>query len=164
MRLFKQFLTRREEGVAAIEFAILSPFVLALMAAILEIGYFVYATSSLQTAAERAIDDIRTGHVYKLLVENDQGAEEWIKERVCDYVSIAGCDEHIVVQVQSFSAEFDKYSDSDDDTTDVTAGTSGTLMRVEVRVPIEGIAWSQFIFGDEEMTLKAGLTFMTEPY
>lgn len=154
---------KNEDGIAAVEFAVLAPVFFAVMSAMFEISYFAYSSTSFQRAVEDAIDSIRTGHVYSTMLTNGWNPEQWYRHEICGDVSIPNCEEELEIQVQTFSSSFDLYKDSASTGT-VDVGASGILMRVEARIELPKLALTGVVFGEEPIMATAGLTFMTEPY
>ncbi|WP_243405079.1 TadE/TadG family type IV pilus assembly protein [Pelagivirga sediminicola] len=85
-------LARREDGNASIEFVILFPMYLALMAMSLELSMITLRQTLLERGLDIAVRDIRLGtglyvQSYESQEENDAAAERYhdkIKERICD--------------------------------------------------------------------------------
>lgn len=162
-KLIRKFIAKND-GVAAIEFAILAPVFFALMTAIFEITLFVYSNSATQRAVENVIYDLRTGHVYNAMAAaGSPPTDEWFKSQICNQVSIPNCLSTVQVTTEQFDSDYNSVSNSDD-TGQLQVGASGILMRVEAQVTVPNIAFTEAIFGEENMTIQAGLTFMTEPY
>lgn len=154
---------RRDDGIAAVEFAVLAPVFFAVMSAVFEVTWFAYSTTSIQRAVEDAIDSVRTGHVYSTMNANDWDAEQWYRETICAKIDIPDCLDDLEVRVQSFDKEFDLARDSEVSGS-IDVGASNTLMRVEATIEIPKLFATGVIFGEEALTATAGLTFMTEPY
>lgn len=160
---FFEFLKEREEGIAAVEFAVLAPVFFAVMSSVIEVTYFAYSTASVQRAVEDAVDNVRTGHVYKLMADNEWESEDFYRQTICAKVAIPGCLEDLHIRVQSFDRAFVMRRDSDE-TEVIDPGASGTLMRVEASIEIPKLFLTAVVLGDQAITTTAGLTFMTEPY
>jgi Flp pilus assembly protein TadG len=163
IKRIRTFLFKDEDGVAAVEFAILAPVFFAVMSSVFEITYFAYTSTSIQRAVEDAIDSIRTGHVYTTMLANGWNPEQWYRNEICSNIAIPDCMTALHIQVQTFNSDFDLYKDSDVTNT-IDTGASGVLMRVEARIEVPKLFLTSVIFGDDAITAKAGLTFMTEPY
>lgn len=155
---------RKNDGVAAIEFAILAPAFFALMAAIFEITFFIYANTSAQRALEDVIYDMRTGYVYSQLADaGNPPPEQYFKKEICKRASIPNCLDSIKLSMEKYDNDYNAYSSSDDTGT-FDGGGSGILMRVEANIQVPSVVFGEAIFGSENMNVTAGLTFMTEPY
>ena len=159
----RSFLIRERDGVAAIEFGLLAPSFFMLMIAVFEIAYFVYMTNATQRAVERAVYDLRTGHVFTTINTDRIDVEAWYKNTLCRSVSLPNCANSVAVNVEHFDMSGTSIWNSDDSGM-LSAGASETLMRVEVDFSLPGIMFTGMIFGESARTMTTGLTFMTEPY
>lgn len=159
-----QLFVSKDDGVAAIEFAILAPAFFALMAAIFEITLFIYANSSTQRALEDVVYEMRTGHIYsRLIAAGNPPPELYYKQQICEKVTIPSCSETIKISMEKYDANYDSFGSSDE-TGEFDGGASGTLMRMEAQIEVPNVVFGEAIFGAENMKVTAGLTFMTEPY
>jgi Flp pilus assembly pilin Flp len=159
----RRFLLREKTGVAAIEFAILGPLFVGSIAAFFQITYFAFASNAFQTAVIETIDDIRTGYAYSEMASKKETAKAWMTRRICADVPFSNCEEKLQIKITTYGADFKKKTESSGDDT-ITAGTSGTLTRVEAEIDLDNFAFGKVYFGDAALKQKAGLTFMTEPY
>ncbi len=164
MRNLLNKFSKKEDGIAAIEFAILAPVFFALLTAIFEITMFVYTNTASQRAVEDAVYHMRTGNIYAELLESEETAEVWMKREICESLSLSSCSSSLTVQVEKFDTTYDVYSNSSDPGGVIDAGASGILMRVETTVTVPNLVFTEAIFGTENLTITSGLTFMTEPY
>lgn len=164
MRNLLNKFSKKEDGIAAIEFAILAPVFFALLTAIFEITMFVYSNTASQRAVEDAVYHMRTGNIYAELLESEETVETWLRREICDSLSISTCAGSLTVQVEKFDTNYDVYSNSSDPGGVIDAGASGILMRVETTVEVPNLVFTEAIFGSDNMTITSGLTFMTEPY
>ncbi|MEL6202415.1 MAG: TadE/TadG family type IV pilus assembly protein [Pseudomonadota bacterium] len=158
-------LLRSKDGVSSIEFAILSPMFFALLTAVFEISNFVYQNASVQRAIEDVIYDIRTKQIYNIFAQDeysDYSVEDFLKAEICKGVSVPNCKQNTEVSVQTFDVDYDSYSDSNNGD-ELSLGSPEILMRVEAAVTFPNILFTEAIFGKEDLTITAGLTFMTEP-
>ncbi|WP_083923149.1 TadE/TadG family type IV pilus assembly protein [Ahrensia kielensis] len=163
VRILSKF-ARDKGGVAAIEFAILAPAFFALMSAIFEITFFIYANTSAQRAVEDVIYEMRTGYIHSQI--RDAGKplpEQYLKNEICKNASIPNCLDTIKISMEKYDGNYNTYDRSDDSGV-IDAGTRGTLMRLEAQIQIPNVVFGSAIFGKENMAVTAGLTFMTEPY
>lgn len=160
--LLKKF-AKKQDGIAAIEFAILAPVFFALLTAIFEISMFVYSNTASQRAVEDAVYHMRTGNIYAELLASEESTEVWLKREICESLSISTCTSSLTIQVEKFDTNYDVYSDSNTSGV-IDAGASGILMRVETSVEVPNLVFTEAIFGTENLTIVSGLTFMTEPY
>jgi hypothetical protein len=162
-KLLRKF-AGKKDGVAAIEFAILAPAFFALMAAIFEISFFIYANSSAQRALEDVIYDMRTGHIYaQFVTAGNPPPEQYIKKEICKKASIPNCLDTIKLVMEKYDEDYKSYANSND-TGEFDGGASGILMRLEAQIQVPSVAFGEAIFGEDNMKVTAGLTFMTEPY
>ena len=159
----RSFVIKERDGVAAIEFGLLAPSFFMLMIAIFEISYYVYMTTASQRAIEKAMYDLRTGHAYTVMNQQDWTIEEWYTESICERVTLPACESSLSIEIEQYDGNFDVFWNSNDAGA-LTAGTAGILMRVEVVFQLPEIVFTSLIFGDSATQLKTGLTFMTEPY
>ncbi len=164
MRNLLNKFSKKEDGIAAIEFAILAPVFFALLTAIFEITMFVYSNTAAQRAVEDAVYHMRTGNIYAVLLESEESAEVWMKREICESLSLSTCTDSLTVQVETYDTNYDVYSNSSDPDGVIDAGASGILMRVETTVEVPNLVFTEAIFGSDNMTITSGLTFMTEPY
>lgn len=164
MRNLLNKFSRNEDGIAAIEFALLAPVFFALLTAIFEISMFVYTNTAAQRAVEDAVYHMRTGNIYAELVASEESAEAWMKREICESLSLSSCISSLTVQVEKYDTNYEVYSNSSDPGGVIDAGASGILMRVETTVQVPNLVFTEAIFGTENLTITSGLTFMTEPY
>ncbi len=160
---FRSFLIKERDGVAAIEFGLLAPSFFLLMIAIFEISYVVYMTNATQRAVEQAVYDLRTGHVFTVINEEDIDVETWYKNTLCQRISLPNCSNSVAVRVEQFDMSGASIWNSEDAGA-LSAGASESLMRVEVDFTLPSIIFTGMVFGESAQTMKTGLTFMTEPY
>ncbi len=156
-------LVRQKDGVAAVEFAILAPMFFLSMMAIFEITYFLFMSSNVQRGLEEAVHDVRTGHAYEVINQYNYTPEQWYKKKICETVIIPSCESKIALNIKYFNSDMNQFSDSAVNG-NITAGVAGILMRVEAIVSLPSIMFNGFIFGEDAFPMRAGLTFMTEPY
>ncbi len=161
--LLKKYL-KKDDGIAAIEFAILAPVFFALLTAIFEICMFVYTNTAAQRAVEDAVYHMRTGNVYAELAASEESAEQWLRREICESLSISGCLSTLTIQLEKYDTNYDVYADSSQPGGVIDAGASGILMRVETTVEVPNLVFTDAIFGTDNLTITSGLTFMTEPY
>lgn len=162
MRTARRFWKQRD-GVAAIEFAVLAPVFFLSMMAIFEITYFLYMSSNVQRGLEEAIHEVRTGHAYEVINQYNYTPEQWYKKEMCKHILLPDCEQKIALSVQYFDGNMTSFSDSTT-TGQITAGVASTVMRVEAIVSLPSIMFNGFLFGEDAFPMRAGLTFMTEPY
>ncbi|MEO1701038.1 MAG: TadE/TadG family type IV pilus assembly protein [Pseudomonadota bacterium] len=165
MSVMLRKLLRSREGVSSIEFAILSPMFFALLTAVFEISNFVYQNASVQRAIEDVIYDIRTKQIYNIFAQDeysDYSVEDFLKTEICKGVSVPNCKQNTEVSVQTFDTDYNTHTDSNDGD-ELSLGSPETLMRVEAAVTFPNILFTEAIFGKDDLTITAGLTFMTEP-
>lgn len=154
-----------KDGVSSIEFAILSPLFFALLTAVFEISNFVYQNASVQRAIEDVIYDIRTKEIYNVFAQDeydDYSIEDFLRAEICKSVSVPDCKNNTDIFVQTFDTDYNSYTNSADGD-ELSLGSPETLMRVEASVTFPNILFTEAIFGKDDLTITAGLTFMTEP-
>jgi len=101
-RWFRGYFAARE-GVAAIEFAIVSLPFLALLLSMLEIGILVMASTAIEAATTNAARQIRTGQLQQTGANNAAG----FRSLVCgdmSWISSADCNANLSVDVRTFSS------------------------------------------------------------
>lgn len=170
MKRLSTFL-KKEDGAFAIEYAMTFPLFLILVYGFMEISLYSFSSSSLQRSLEETIYDLRTGHAFKELAE-DQDPEDYLKEKICANTYVLGCAESINVSVQKYDVSYNIYEDSAD-TGEVDLGAASIVMRVQADVAMPNMFTLRStmdylgykpIYGDGEIRVGSGLTFMTEPY
>ena len=159
----RSFIIKDRDGVAAIEFGILAPVFFLLMIAVFEISYYIYMSTSTQRAVEKAVYDLRTGHVFQTMQEEKINIETWYRQNICKYVSLNNCEQNIAISVEQYDEDFQSFWNSTE-AGFLSAGATETLMRVEAEFRLPEIMFTDMIFGEEATRMRAGLTFMTEPY
>ncbi|MEM1376150.1 MAG: TadE/TadG family type IV pilus assembly protein [Pseudomonadota bacterium] len=165
MILMLRKLLRSRDGVSAIEFAILAPVFFALMTAIFEISNFIYQNTAVQKAIEEVIFDIRTKKIYNIFAQPEYSGvsvEDFLKSQICKRIAVQNCEQNTTVWVQQFDTSFNTFSDTANGD-DFGLGAPEVLMRVEANVTFPNIVFTEAIFGKDDLTITAGLTFMTEP-
>jgi Flp pilus assembly protein TadG len=101
-RWFRGYVTARD-GVAAIEFAIVSIPFLVLLFSILELGILFMASTAIEAAATNAARQIRTGQLQQSSANNAGG----FRNLVCadmSWISAADCNANLSVDVRTFSS------------------------------------------------------------
>ena len=91
-------LLRRRDGAAAVEFALVSAPLIALILAIVQVGLIIYATQALQTAAAAASRLILTGQVQTQNMTASQ-----FGQTVCNDAKFFTCS-GLMVDVQTYSS------------------------------------------------------------
>ncbi len=93
-------LVRREDGTAAIEFAIVAVPFLALVFAIIETALVFFAGQALETAVAQSARLIMTGQA-----QNGNFSAAQFQQQVCSYVNaLFNCSSGVSVNVQKFSS------------------------------------------------------------
>ena len=158
----RQFVVAERKGVAAIEFGLLAPAFFMLMIAIFEICYYVYMSTSTQRAVEKAVFDIRTNHAATVISQNGWTIEEWYRDAICGRLNMSTCEDTLVVSLELYDDDMNPiWQTSDPD--QLRLGPRETLMRVEARVEMPTVIFTELMFGDDAALLGTGITFMTEP-
>lgn len=158
----RKFVVADRRGVAAIEFGLLTPAFFMLMIAIFEICYFVYMSTATQRAVEKAVFDIRTNHAATVAAQNGFTIKQWYRDAICSRVNLSTCEHTLVVSLELYDDDMNPiWSTSDPD--QLTLGPREALMRVEARLEMPTVMFTEYMFGDEAAKLGTGITFMTEP-
>jgi Flp pilus assembly protein TadG len=163
----------REDGVTALEFAIVAPWFLMLLFGIMAVGLFFFTTFTLENAVEQAARLIRTGQAQAAGMTADQ-----FKAKVCENApQYVDCTNKMRVSVVSGS-------DAGTLTTPSCLGASGTLapatsstytpggsgvyVLVTVCYEWEMAAALPFLhlgdMGNGSALIQASTVFKTEPY
>lgn len=162
IRRIRSFLFRDQRGVAAIEFGLLAPAFFMLMIAIIEICYYVYMSTSIQRAVEKAVFDLRTNHAATEVQDNNLQIKEWYEQAICSRVFLSTCEESLTVTIETYDDEYEPYwSTSNAD--ELTLAPRETVMRVEAELNVPALVFTPLVLGDGASRMAAGITFMTEP-
>jgi len=105
MRRFKSRLAvlrrrwrRREEGAAAVEFALIAMVFFWLFLGIIELGMLMIFNNGLEDGVDRAARLIRTGQAFKQNISADQ-----FRKKICEYVVLrTQCNSALMVDVRTF--------------------------------------------------------------
>jgi Flp pilus assembly protein TadG len=116
-RLARSGFLRRDDGAAAVEFALVAAPFIALIAAIFQVGLIIYATQSLQTATAAASRLILTGQA-----QNQNMTASQFVQAVCDNATFFTCG-GLMVDVRTYSS----FSGSDTSTPTLTYDAKGDV-------------------------------------
>ena len=162
MRTIRKFIFRDKDGVAAIEFGLLAPAFFMLMIAIIEISYYVYMSTSIQRAVEKAVFDLRTNHAATVIQDNSLEIKQWYEQTICQRVFLSTCEQSLTVTMRTYTDEFaPHWATSDED--ELTLAPRETVVRVEAELDVPTFIFTPLVLGEGASRMAAGITFMTEP-
>jgi hypothetical protein len=102
-------LAKKEDGAAAIEFAMLAPIFFAMIFSVLEAAMFFYRTSVVEESLDRASRKIRT--LQQISAADPTAPDACTVEKDCFFdevckllVAFGDCDENLAVEVEEFGA------------------------------------------------------------
>jgi len=101
LRITKLF--RNNEGVAAVEFALVAPLFFAFVLAIIDISAYFFVAGQLQHGVVQAARAIRTGN----LIGSDTDTRNAFRKLVCDNIQslmIGSCTTNVMVDVRAFNS------------------------------------------------------------
>jgi len=118
---------KNKRGMAAVEFALVSPAFFALFFTVLEVGWVFYAEGIAERAKKEATRLIRTGQIQQISQENDPEAQrKAVYASVCKFAKVFGnCDETVTVEVVTY----DTFKQLSKDDTDVVCQNSSKDLR-----------------------------------
>ncbi|MEM8791739.1 MAG: TadE/TadG family type IV pilus assembly protein [Pseudomonadota bacterium] len=103
MRNAIRYFLRDEHGSASIEFAIVFPAVMVLFLSVVEIGYLATRYVLLERGLDMASRDLRLGREPPPGVD----AHTYIKDRICQFSTLGGCEDNLLVELREFDADAD---------------------------------------------------------
>lgn len=165
----KPLFIERDEGVVAVEFAMVAlPFILTIIS-VLEAGLFFYKATLLDTAAYDASRIVRTGEISTM-----GDAETAFRAILCDRVVLVACDDIVVemLDYNDFASAVDDPPTYDDDDNLVSSGFSagGANNTMVGRVAYEFSFMTPLIgtlitgSPSTSVTLTSTVIFRNEPY
>ncbi|MCI5060851.1 MAG: pilus assembly protein [Alphaproteobacteria bacterium] len=166
----KKSFKNNEEGVAAVEFALMAiPFIFLLIG-IIEMALVFTSQSLLEASTAEAAREIRTGAVQQ------GGGEQAFIDEVCDFAAAMIPCEDIQYQVVSFDdfgdaedfpdAEFDDEGNLEDQGFDPGGVNDVVMVRVAYTYPIKTPMMQMILTnnGDGNRIMLSTLVLQTEPY
>jgi Flp pilus assembly protein TadG len=153
---------RRRSGVAAVEFAIVLPFLLLLLLGLWEVGRIIYVQSNLHSAARDAARLAAQANIINLngsptQIKFDTGTPN-IRDTVRVYLAACGITDMTGVQIQlQFVESADGTSTPPSSTTaDPSSGVKNQRFRVRISVPYNNVRWTTLtLLNPETLTAEA---------
>ena len=156
-----------EQGVAAVEAAILLPVFIPLLIGVIEILLFVFNSNMLDTAVRDAVQEIRLGQSMKIAQQENQTPQEYYKSAICEKTLIVNCINNIEVSLEQRDVTVDAIVSTGsiivkDVSNEFIEPSSLVFVTATTKAP--GIGFLSSFAGKEFLTITGAQAFVTEPF